>query len=193
MSWTGFYLGGQVGVAKMSTHVFNDSHDFSGNGVIGGATLGANWQVPNSPLVLGVEGDWSYSNEQGNIGAPFCGPDCVSKLHWLATVRGRIGYSLNKELFYLTGGAAFVDFGIGQPPGYFNNSVTSTGWTIGGGVESMIDAHWSWKFEYLYADFEQDKTIVQLTVAPACPSPPGFSCSDYARIHVLRGGINYRF
>jgi len=192
VNWTGIYVGGQVGASKMSTHIFNDSGNFSGEGIIGGATLGANWQIPNSQFVLGVEGDWSWGNAQGTVGAPFCGPNCNSQFHSLATIRGRVGYAFKRELFYLTGGAAFVKFGLGQPA-YYNDSMTSTGWTIGGGVESMIDAHWSWKFEYLYADFEQDKTIAQLTVAPACPSPPGFACSDYARVHVLRGGVNYRF
>jgi len=194
VSWTGIYGGLQVGATKFSTHIFNDSGNYSGDGVIGGLTLGANWQIPNSPIVLGIEGDGSWTNAKGTAGLPKCGPDCQTEEHWLATVRGRLGYSLNRELFYVTGGVAFVNFGSGQPGFYYNNSITQTGWAAGAGVESMIDAHWSWKLEYLYADFEQDTEIVNMTApVPACPSPPGFSCSDYNRMHIVRGGLNYKF
>jgi outer membrane immunogenic protein len=193
-TWTGIYIGGQVGAAKFNSRLFEDSGDYSGVGLIGGATLGANWQMPNSPFVLGVEGDWSFSNAEGDVGAPNCGPNCQTQEHWLATIRGRIGYAHKHELFYLTAGAAFVNFGQGQPGFYYNNSITSTGYTFGGGVESMIDAHWSWKLEYLYAGFEKDKEIFDVSApTPACPSPPGFSCSDYNRINIIRGGLNYKF
>ncbi len=195
ITWTGFYAGLQAGVTKVSSRLFNDSGDYTGTGFIGGGTLGYNWQIPNSIFVLGVEGDGSWSNAEARQESPFfCGPACQTKEHWLATIRGRLGVSWKRELFYITGGAAFVGFGQGQPGRYYNDLMSETGWAFGGGVESMIDAHWSWKFEYLYADFEQDKEIVNLTAPiPACPSPPGFSCSDYNRMHILRGGINYRF
>ncbi len=81
VTWTGIYVGGQVGVTKFSSHLFSDSGNYTGEGFIGGLTVGANWQVPNSPFVLGVEADGSWSNAQGSVGAPFCGPACQTEEH----------------------------------------------------------------------------------------------------------------
>ena len=38
-----------------------------------------------------------------------CGRGCETKSDWLATVRGRAGYAVDRVLFYGTGGVAFGD------------------------------------------------------------------------------------
>ena len=35
----------------------------------------------------------------------------------------------------------------------FDNNTTLTGWTVGGGVEWLLNPNWSVKVEYLYYDF----------------------------------------
>ena len=67
------------------------------------------------------------------------------------------------RLFYVTGGAAFVNFrtglensAAGLPAGSVitndTRSETKAGWTFGGGTEVALDARWSAKLEYLYID-----------------------------------------
>jgi outer membrane immunogenic protein len=82
-SWTGFYIGGNAGLAQQSASGTSDFLDsgaaalgfsssnptsFSPNssGFIGGAQVGYNWQVaPN--WVLGVEGDWESMKTKYNF------------------------------------------------------------------------------------------------------------------------------
>jgi outer membrane immunogenic protein len=190
-TWTGFYVGVSAGAGWLASHIFNNSGNYIGTGGAAGVTVGWNWQAPGSPWVLGIEGDWLWSNMNAAVGIPTCGPNCVTNTKWLGTIRGRFGHATGPLLFYLTGGVAFGSFQWGQPPGYFNR-ISDTGWTMGAGIEGALGGNWTWKAEYLYLAFEQDKVLAQI-IPPGCPSPPGFSCGDYNRIHLLRGGVNYKF
>jgi len=67
-SWTGCYLGGNVGGAWQHNSAFDAVVDFdtggdSGNGVIGGAQVGCDYQFANN-WVVGVRGmlDWTDVN-----------------------------------------------------------------------------------------------------------------------------------
>jgi outer membrane immunogenic protein len=77
-SWTGFYLGGNVGYSwgnSDSTLSFSDATtgtvlssahpNFALDGVIGGAQIGYNYQVTN--WVLGLEADIQASGQKGNM------------------------------------------------------------------------------------------------------------------------------
>jgi outer membrane immunogenic protein len=137
-SWTGCYIGGNVGWAherdKLSTVVPATSNmnataiaaitnagraTISGDGVTGGGQAGCNWQ--NGSFVLGVEGDINFldakaSRNTGNVLEPVSGRivrsiDDVSK-DWFATIRGRAGFAFDRVLVYATGGAAIAQFKI---------------------------------------------------------------------------------
>lgn len=102
-----------------------------------------------------------------------------SSLDWLATVRGRIGYTFNNRLMiYGTGGVAFVRhneerkqmigarIGAGQTPPTIttdsfleNASLTRTGFVIGGGAEYDLGNSWSLKGEYLLARFGEKEFV----------------------------------
>jgi opacity protein-like surface antigen len=64
--WTGFYAGGHVGAAvgtanfadPFGSSIFGDT--VTTPGFLAGGQIGYNWQVPNSPWVLGVEADASW-------------------------------------------------------------------------------------------------------------------------------------
>src|SRR5208282_5087192 len=69
--WTGFYGGVHVGAVAGTTN-FTDpfgSSIFGDNvttpGFLAGGQIGYNWQVPNSPWVLGVEADASWLTADG--------------------------------------------------------------------------------------------------------------------------------
>jgi outer membrane immunogenic protein len=205
--WTGCYLGIEGGRARgQSKQIDVDAGDIGTaayratiirphlNGDLIGGTAGCNYQTSN--VVWGIEGDWSWTNfkNQSHLLPPF-GPPFVygTKVDWLATLRGRIGYAMDRALFYVTGGLAFADIKATEPfdavgavlgplPDVSKNRL---GWTIGGGVEWRLpDPHWSVKAEYLYVDFG-NKTYV-------------FEPNDIDRAvklheNIVRVGLNYKF
>lgn len=132
MSWTGFYIGGNVGAVwpEDEIELFDDEER-----VIGGAHLGYNWQTPSS-WVIGVEGDVNFAE----------GVD------YLASARGRLGYAFGRTLLYGTGGVAFAGFdevGINEE---------ETGWVAGGGLEAKVKENLSLGLEALYYDFDDATT-----------------------------------
>ena len=133
-SWTGFYVGGNIGGVverAAGTSDFVDtssgppnnvnpqSNSFSDPAAIGGVQAGYDWQI-NQRNVLGVEVDWDWTNEgysfcrQTNVlGLPCSDNDfgfelISSNTHWLATARARFGFLATYRLsLYGTGGAAW--------------------------------------------------------------------------------------
>jgi outer membrane immunogenic protein len=103
--------------------------------------------------------------------------------NWLATVRGRVGWSFDRFLPFVTGGLAVGDIrastaGIGA-------NDTNVGWTAGGGFEFVIAGNWSAKAEYLYID------LGKFNCGLACGVAPTDNVSFNA--HIVRGGVNVRF
>ena len=138
-SWTGFYVGGQLGYAwgKDNGNVYSilnetgldtiigvfDSFSstqsqLSPSGAIGGAHIGYNWQI--NQFVLGVEANVDATNyhAQQNIFSVASFPDGSSDIGLFnnqirstiqGAFRGRVGWAWNNWLFYGTGGVAFTD------------------------------------------------------------------------------------
>ncbi|WP_442780723.1 outer membrane protein [Bradyrhizobium sediminis] len=153
---------------------------------------------------------------------PFCNPSApvpgasqymAQDINWLASLRGRLGYSWGSSLFYVTGGAAWANIsyradsadatwvcngggggGAGcSYPASFDS--TKTGWAVGAGYEAMITANWSLRAEYLYYSFGGTTASAAGTPAAACQVADCsatyiFSATD---IHTARVGVNYRF
>src|SRR5215475_9936763 len=78
-NWSGFYVGGFFGAGWARNDLDNtsiavsDAFSFPGgtalsNGVgpLGGITVGWNWQLPNAPIVLGIEGDFAWADIKGS-------------------------------------------------------------------------------------------------------------------------------
>jgi hypothetical protein len=61
------------------------------NGVIGGALGGYNWQ--NGALVLGLEGDFGWTNAHGNGAVPQSTEVRQYDFNWTSHVRGRAGFA----------------------------------------------------------------------------------------------------
>ncbi|MGH6820435.1 MAG: outer membrane protein, partial [Methylocella sp.] len=130
--WSGFYLGVNAGVAFGETNgsqsldpvqnnanasaiaiINNTNNDsYSSTDFTGGLTLGYNQQMDS--LVLGIEGDVNFMDLSGSKNSTFTagatgrGEDSTSA-DFLATARLRLGYAMDRSLFYVTGGAAFTD------------------------------------------------------------------------------------
>ena len=110
---------------------------------------------------------------------------CKTSNSWLATVRGRVGYSFDRFLPYITGGLALGNMKASQP-GFTGGEDTNAGWTAGGGLEFVIAGNWTAKAEYLYVD------LGKFNCGLACgngANPDNVSFST----HLVRGGVNFRF
>jgi outer membrane immunogenic protein len=165
-SWTGPYLGGNLGYQWGSTS------GTAGNpsGIAGGVHGGYNWQT--GQFVFGGEADISASAASDTFAA------WKFSNRWFGTVRGRVGYALNNILFYGTGGVAFGDGRVQL--GGLSEGQTHFGWTAGVGMEVGLTSSLSARVEYLFVDLA-DKPYA-LTGASH-----GFESS------LLRVGFSYRF
>jgi outer membrane immunogenic protein len=180
-NWTGFYVGINGGGGWGNTDWEGQG---SGNlsGALVGLTLGYNWQALGSPWVFGLEGDIDWTNIRGTVACPVTG-GCETRNQWLGTVRGRIGYAIDRVMPYVTGGLAIGDVRASQP-GFGGVNETKAGWTLGAGVEAAIAPQWTAKIEYLYVDLGSVGCG-----AGACALPTNV---DF-QTHLVRGGVNFRF
>jgi outer membrane immunogenic protein len=178
-NWTGMYIGINGGGA-WGQSAWDTTGNFDMHGWLLGGTLGYNWQAGQA--VFGLEGDIGWSNIGGTTAV--CLGGCETRNSWLGTVRGRLGYAIDRFMPYITGGLALGDVRA-STPGFPGASQTNAGWTGGGGVEFAVAPQWTAKAEYLYVDLGSFNC--------------GLSCSTAAtdnvsfRTSIIRGGINYKF
>jgi outer membrane immunogenic protein len=177
------------------------------NGALVGITLGYNYQfAPN--WVFGVEGDFdgagiSGTRQFGPVASAnpafFDAGQVNTKISWLATLRGRLGYTWGPGMIYVTGGGAWEDISIKGvvsegdfgTSAVFNNSKTQSGWTVGGGYEWMFVPNWSAKIEYLYYQFNNNGTFG----TNFFNQPTSFATITDVKQHLntVRVGVNYHF
>src|SRR5579863_4242984 len=93
-TWTGVYIGGQVGYGWGSSGVYDQTAalpltNYSDSGIVGGAHIGYNYQI--SQVVFGLEGDVNASSEHGGTFDPVDGINYNVHKNYDASIRGRIG------------------------------------------------------------------------------------------------------
>jgi outer membrane immunogenic protein len=169
-SWTGGYVGIQGGglwsdvdVDGLDDDVFGpDAGDFSENfngGLLGGYA-GYNWQ--SGAWVFGVEGDINavWNDETFTVSsAVFGNQDVDVGSDYLASLRGRVGYAVDRALIFATAGVAFTQ--MSADADLFDNvslnaDQSFTGWTVGAGAEYAFTDNWVGRVEYRYYDFGDD-------------------------------------
>lgn len=148
-----------------------------GSGVFGGIQGGYNWQWNHCCWVYGLEIDLGGFGNDGSRTFAAAVPGGNSALirfegnaGFYGDVTSRLGYSWNnRALIYAKGGFAWFvpDINItetvfdpaGNTLAVFNNGENReafTGFTVGGGLEYMVNSSWSLKVEYLFFDFGRD-------------------------------------
>ncbi len=213
-SWTGFYLGLNVG-GKWAT--VDDTLSAGGSSVtfssstnsswIAGGQVGYNWQAPGSLWVFGIEGDIDAQDFHRDlvVAAPFgpfvAGDTFSVKSDWQASLRGRIGYAAwDRALLYVTGGVAFTDVKrtVGLVGfGTFSNDTTEVGGTVGVGLEYAIwnnvslgiEGRWSW---YGHDTFTTSGTFA---LGGACTVAAPCAVSNNVNLNTaeVMGKLNFRF
>jgi outer membrane immunogenic protein len=193
----------------------------SRNGFVGGGQIGVNKELATS-LVAGLEADiQSFTSSNGSstlvsstqnpnfVGFPVNQTATVStKLDYLGTVRGRVGFLVVPSfLAYATGGLAYgeanastsigqnlISLGVAPYSGAGTISGTRVGWTVGGGFEWMFAQNWSVKAEYLYVDLGSVIYNVSPLVSPLAGtifSSATASSSVHFNDNIVRAGLNY--
>jgi outer membrane immunogenic protein len=164
-SWTGGYIGGQVGYLWGDGEIASDdpaepgSADIGPDGWLGGIYVGYNYQMANN-VVLGIDADFAWtgaddSSTAFDAGVPVGFVD--SELDWEGAVRARLGYAVDRFLPYIAGGVAFgrLSIGVSDETDVFlgEDDDTGVGWTIGAGVEYAFTDNLIGRAEYRYTDF----------------------------------------
>lgn len=192
-SWTGFYVGADVGgawgPAKQTFSNGAPTGDSNANGVIGGGYAGYNQQF--GQMVVGLEGDVAASSVKGSFvnlgGATSVGG---ASFDWEGAVRARAGMAWDRALFYVAGGAAFADFnykgGPAPGPACCGFSESRVGYTIGGGVEYAIMDNLIARVEYRYNGFG----AAQGGLSPVFPAVIAKVDNGYNEV---RAGLEWKF
>lgn len=219
-SWTGFYVGanvgygwgldtvrytGDAGILNLVGTGVPGSFDLNGKGALGGLQLGYNLQI-TPQIVVGLEADIQIADIDGTrswaIGAGTGSAGSVStKVDWFGTVRGRIGFAFDRILVYGTGGLAYgnaevtgswVSGTLAAPTTTASGTRSDTrfGYAIGGGIEWAFAPNISIKGEYLYVDLGRVDTTLGGGVGPV---PFIVSQRHDVDFHVVRLGVNVRF
>jgi outer membrane immunogenic protein len=188
------------------------------NGFIGGVYAGYNWQI--GATVVGIEADASYldGSRSGidNLTPTFTGASAFAPYgtfsvtensHWLASLRGRLGYTWGNVLLYGTGGVAFSEEKfdstltitnplVGAPGGTVSSSETKVGYAVGAGVEWMATANWLLRAEYLHYGFggasDSLPVVGGLTCTAAVNCHFAVTASN-SNIDTVRIGLAYKF
>jgi outer membrane immunogenic protein len=191
------------------------------DGWLGGGQIGYNWQ--SQRWVIGIEADLQATGEDGSLsicstGACAAGASFATasyKLDWFGTVRGRLGYLVDRRLLlYATGGLAYGHFEsdysagvVGGPSSTLSDSSTKAGWVLGGGAEWAIDRNWLLRAEYMYMDLGNvggaaGSTATTTVIQPNIPNQ-GFTTvidttgsasvrTDFTD-QIFRVGLSYKF
>jgi outer membrane immunogenic protein len=224
-SWTGFYVGLNVGGAFDNSDRIDVSASVAGlgsdayslrnksSGVTAGGQAGYNYEFAlgnMSGIVIGLEADAAYTDLSSNLPIdsgvliPGSTVNLSSRLDYLGTIRGRLGYAYDRFLVYGTGGFAYgtVEHSATlQAPGLgtlanANLKSTETGFTYGGGFEYALPVdtfiHMSStsaltvRVEYLRYELDDNNINVGL---------PGVAASIKFKDvgNIARAGINYKF
>ncbi len=193
-SWTGLYVGIE-GAGSFGNSVENyivsgaSTSAFSVNGVMGGGTIGYNYQVGS--FVFGLEADLSGGSMTGSTICRDGVSTCATKSTWLATERGRLGYAIDRTLLFVTGGFAEADVSaqVSTPSvGSNTETYTRSGYALGAGVEYALTQNWTVKADYLYVGLSNHSYFLTNPL-PTSALSRNVPYSE----NLVRIGVNYKF
>ncbi len=222
-SWTGLYLGANVGghwgndaitttadvpnfgaVSAANIDALSPTN-LKPNGFVGGLQAGYNWQVNN--FVLGVEADANYLSGQASRALVFLGPapaagDTLTnrtRANSLVTLRPRAGVTFDRSLLYITGGLAVGTIKTTDSMSTFGGALLATTNTTKTRMGWTLGGGWeyafasSWTAKVEYLYVDLGKFDVAIACAAGCVSANDVVVHHKYTDHIARLGINYRF
>jgi outer membrane immunogenic protein len=189
---------------------------------MGGGTAGYNWQIGNTPYLIGLEGEYGYLGQSGSSQSQSIGPLGIVHINTqnkttigsdfgYVLVGGRLGYALDRSLFYVKSGAVFTEVkstnSTNTNATFFNSSYstagssnsggTTTGYAIGGGVEYAPswngNQNFTIKVEYLYFDIPTKSNSNQFNANNGLYSENSSYHNSTGGISTAKIGVNYKF
>src|SRR5665213_3873496 len=129
---------------------------------------------------------------------------------WDASVRARLGYLVSPTtLLYGTVGPEWMSIkststcsslvsvsfpgvcvATGETPAVISHATTALGYTIGGGIESMLTANWILRAEYRYANFGNISTTDVRSFPGGSTETVGYRINPTT--HTLAVGVSYK-
>jgi len=208
-SWTGFYIGGNLGAGwssgTITDTVFGASFSGTSNATfLGGGQIGGNYQI--GAFVIGAEADFDWLANNNNSGPGVVLPNGQTirvsvNNRWETTVAARAGWAINNVLLYAKGGGGWVGAGNFAVTNVstggtvaLSNSNTNSGWLAGAGVEWAFLPNWTVKAEYDFLGLG-NKSYTAVIPAPALPAgsfTDTFSTSNRS-LQTFTVGVNYLF
>jgi len=167
-SWAGFYIGGQVGGASVSTSFKDFDDDFDTGlsddrkltwtaGVYGGFNL------QHDSFVYGIEAAWSWLDATATsfpFGERFADREFLrTKLRDYGSVKARAGLAFGSTLVYVAAGPAW---GGSQFSMRFGSELASgnshrLGLAAATGIEHMLSPNWVLRGQVEYAQFQTQR------------------------------------
>lgn len=210
-SWTGFYVGGNIGGAwsndSWNDRLFVTNFNNGNNGAfIGGGQIGGNYQI--GQFVIGGEWDFDWAanhNNSAGVFIPATGNSfaVTANNRWITTVAARFGWAVDHWMFYGKAGGGWV--------GSNNLTVTNVttgasltcngtllnncgnnngGWLLGAGFEYAFTNNWTVKAEYDYLGLG-NRTFVVPGTAPFLAGDT--FTSNNRNVQMVKIGVNYLF
>ena len=151
-SWAGGYVGAFGGYGWGNGDFYDGvgsaSDDFDG-GRFGGFA-GWNFDV-GSNIIVGVEGDLNSDWNENSYG------DVDVKTGLNGSVRGRVGYAMDRALLYAAGGWTATNFSVDGPG--FGEDKMLNGWTLGAGFDYAVTDQLFTRVEYRYNDYAEKNIL----------------------------------
>lgn len=220
-SWTGFYVGGQAGVAfnndagdvrytpgtgAFTSTAFSGGSDNSDDAAfIGGVHVGYDYQINN--FIIGAVADINYidatSTSTYRLGTDVFG--LSSDINFVGTVRAKAGIAADRFAVYATGGLAYADTDVkffapgtltgnlaGFTPTVDSNS-DDVGYAVGAGVDYLVTPNFSLGLEYLYTDLGDTDTTVTYRNAAGVTQAFNATSTDSLDFHTVWAKASFRF
>ena len=207
-NWSGFYVGVNGGWEQART-------SWVSFGTAAGSILTTS-DGGTAGGQIGVLGQWgafvagaevSYNGLFGpsvmnNSTPPFIGFNGQSKIEDLLLVTGKLGWTANRNLFFVKGGYANGEVKLNQligPPALAALTLVGStggragGWTAGLGWEYMFAQNWSAGIEYNYARLDVDQRAYSITPGFGCPAPVCGVRDGVVEINTVTARLNYHF
>jgi outer membrane immunogenic protein len=208
-------LSGTPAAAGFAGTVTQGDLSRSNDGFVGGGQVGYNYQI--GQWVIGVEADLQFADmnksrtgdvvtlvpavgNPGIVGFRGASNSNFGGIDWFGTVRGRLGYAIDRMMIYGTGGFAFGGADNNTNDGFdsfrSHNDSTRTGWAAGGGIEYAFTPNLTGKIEGLVVSLERNRDNGFIGVSgaglPIYTTGLGRSNND-SEFGVVRAGLNYKF
>lgn len=218
-SWTGFYLGANVGYGWGDTSgyepYFSNDYVYTGlitsgsgspDGWFGGFQAGYNYQFYNN-VVLGAEADVQFADMKDSYSFGYTVTDLLStdpndddfgvygkyttKIDAFGTIRARLGYSMDRFLPYITGGLAWANVKV-------SGTTLVDGTDLVGWSGSYSDTYWGWALgagvEYAITDNWTMKAEYIYADLGSTSFSGLFDNNDLDfSMQTLKVGVNYKF